>query len=559
MMKKNCLFQLAPMLLLLASSVKAQPIQVKAARFERKDYQTEAKVVLSGPAFPEMIGYGAWKVLEARDDRGDDLRPVEASDLEENSAIQTVQAQPRNNIIQIGETGRLLLAPPSAGAKRLIRVRGTFSFYAGDNPVVITIPHLKSHLGQTLSAPALGEARIQIALGKFDDQSPNFVELRVSGNGFALQGGSAIEPQPHEFYGGTKLSDLEDSNLIIGTSGDFLSGNLNGVSARRPIDDAMTLRLRVLTRFRQVEVPFELRDVPLPSIHQMKLDDALLEAAHQGEFGDHVNPKVRAQVEALLKRGANVNARDPDDGQTALFPAAHAGDVELVKLLIRRGANPNFIDFQIGSSPLLDVLYFGSSEKREANHQIAMLLLSKGADVNACRRDIGTPLYAVAGNKDLPVLQLLLSKGARVDAQRNDRETPLIRAANKDWDDGVKALLDAGANPNLRRNDNDNEVTALMDATFWVNPKMTEMLLAHGANPNISNKNGETGLLLLAKDSSFNDPAERDNFLPVARMLLAHGANVNARTKKGETALGLATANKNAALVQLLKEAGAKS
>jgi hypothetical protein len=44
-------------------------------------------------------------------------------------------------------------------------------------------------------------------------------------------------------------------------------------------------------------------------------------------------------VKLLLDLGADVNAKDSDDGRTALMGAAHKGRTDVIRLLVERGAD----------------------------------------------------------------------------------------------------------------------------------------------------------------------------------------------------------------------------
>jgi ankyrin repeat protein len=72
------------------------------------------------------------------------------------------------------------------------------------------------------------------------------------------------------------------------------------------------------------------------------LDDALVEAATKGDL---------AAVQALLAKGANVNARD-NHGKTPLMVAAFQGHVSVVKSLLAKGADINAKDSLDGSTAL---------------------------------------------------------------------------------------------------------------------------------------------------------------------------------------------------------------
>src|SRR5271167_3205108 len=139
------------------------------------------------------------------------------------------------------------------------------------------------------------------------------------------------------------------------------------------------------------------------------------------------------EVERLLVKGANVNARDKY-GNTPLHSAASYGHKDVAELLIVNGANVN-AEAKSGATPLFFAAYYG-------HRDVAELLIAKGADVNT-KADIwhGTPLHATAypdakpggevhplatvlqGRKD--VAELLIAKGADVNAKAFFNETPL--------------------------------------------------------------------------------------------------------------------------------------
>jgi ankyrin repeat protein len=77
-----------------------------------------------------------------------------------------------------------------------------------------------------------------------------------------------------------------------------------------------------------------------------------------------------AKVNALLNKGADVNAKDKD-GKTALMAASEKGHTEIVKTLIDNGANVN-AKSKIGSTALMLASLGGHTE-------IVQLLKKAGA------------------------------------------------------------------------------------------------------------------------------------------------------------------------------------
>ena len=83
-------------------------------------------------------------------------------------------------------------------------------------------------------------------------------------------------------------------------------------------------------------------------------------------------------AERLLRRGANVNARDAD-GTTPLFVAAQEGHLTMVELLINARADMD-IPSSIGNTPLMIAAAHGFNIVAEAQGytRIVKLLLDNG-------------------------------------------------------------------------------------------------------------------------------------------------------------------------------------
>ena len=137
-------------------------------------------------------------------------------------------------------------------------------------------------------------------------------------------------------------------------------------------------------------------------------DSLLFEAVVKGD---------KAEVEALLAKGADVNAKD-EIGRTLLHMAAMRGSKDIVQLLLAKGASVNAKTTHGFTALHLASLHRG----------VAELLLTRGADVNAKADGANgvTPLHMAAqmtGAKD--VAALLLHKGADINAKDTNGKTPL--------------------------------------------------------------------------------------------------------------------------------------
>ena len=94
---------------------------------------------------------------------------------------------------------------------------------------------------------------------------------------------------------------------------------------------------------------------------------------------------VKEAAELLIKKGANINittGKRPSVGKTPLHLAAWAGHFDIVEILIAKGADLNTRGGMVGRTPLADT----------TTKEIADLLISKGANVNATDFDDKTPL-----------------------------------------------------------------------------------------------------------------------------------------------------------------------
>lgn len=146
----------------------------------------------------------------------------------------------------------------------------------------------------------------------------------------------------------------------------------------------------------------------------------------------------------LLAHGADADVRLLKGGRSALHIAVSAGDGGLVSALLAGGANPNAAD-DAGATPLQDAAAAGSE-------RMVSLLLGAEPRVNA-RDEAGhtAAMLAVAAPPQTAgtVLGLLAKAKADLDAARpGDGLTALMLAARSGRADAVSSLLALGASPN---------------------------------------------------------------------------------------------------------------
>jgi uncharacterized protein len=314
-----------------------------------------------------------------------------------------------------------------------------------------------------------------------------------------------------------------------------------------------------------------------------------------------------ASVKALIAAGANVNAKEPEHDQTALMWAAAEKHPDVVRLLLDAGADIrarsrtyaqtvtsevtqrlgreelNYTVMRGGSTPLLFAARSGDVES-------VRLLLAAGADVNDALPNGMSALTLAAHSGQGPAAELMLAKGANPTSD-GIGYTALHAAVLRSDLQLVKELLAHGANPNaritkgtpLRRNNQDYNLPAtLIGATpYWLAAKFVEAdimraLLANGADPNISMKDGTTPLMAAAgsKEITGRNNPESDRrglslidggslpdesaIVDAVAVALTAPIDIQAKNQNGDTALHAAALIGYNSVIKLLVEKGAK-
>ena len=179
-------------------------------------------------------------------------------------------------------------------------------------------------------------------------------------------------------------------------------------------------------------------------------------------------------LEWLLATGLSLEAQN-DHGDLALHAAVSSNCVEAASWLLGRGADVYERDSN-GYALIHHASFAGDLA-------MLQLLLRAGADVNDVSGGGSWPLHDAceAGNAD--AVAFLLQAGANPNLTSSG-ETALFAAVARDSLDCVRRLLDAGADANA------------MDCDGWTclfhlrSERIAECLLAHGANPGLSDQCG---------------------------------------------------------------------
>ena len=201
-----------------------------------------------------------------------------------------------------------------------------------------------------------------------------------------------------------------------------------------------------------------------------------------------------AEIEAAIRNGQDLE-QENEGGWTPLFMAIRRGDPDVVRLLLRASAKPG----------------------HRANGDMTALHYAMIAPVK------GRPL-----EKTLEVVNLLLLEDMSLANARNcDGTTPLH----------IAALLYS-----------DREILRQIRQGYLKDiPRLLEVLLSAGADPNIKDKEGKTAL----HEATLGEDEE------VALLLIQSGADVNASNNEGVTPLCFASGMGLPRVVSALLERGA--
>jgi ankyrin repeat protein len=266
----------------------------------------------------------------------------------------------------------------------------------------------------------------------------------------------------------------------------------------------------------------------------------------------------------LISTGADVNAQ-ANCHVPPLQDAAYDGNCAIVAMLIDHGAKVNARD-QFGTTALhrvYDVHYVamqsqgpvgpnypGSGTRRQLIprpkdfRKLTVILVSKGADVQATTRARITPLHGAAMVGDTWILELLIKKGAKVNAPDIIGGTPLQRAVSASKYDAVDYLISQKADTEARTT---TGATPIFTAINLNNRKMLKLLIARGVNVNARDKDGRTPL----------NWAIRSGYNEAAKILVLAGADVHNRDRVYGTPLAMATTAANREMVAFLRQHGA--
>jgi len=248
-------------------------------------------------------------------------------------------------------------------------------------------------------------------------------------------------------------------------------------------------------------------------------------------------------VTRLLKLGANPLQRDIN-GQTPLYAALAARNLDAVKLLLEAGARFNDED-DAATTPLHWAI------GRKADAAFLEQLRALGAAIETPDSKGRTALQAAAAANNTDVIAWLLKSRALIDAPDAAGKTALHKAIENGAHEAIKLLLEAGANPLLRT----SEIkTPLYLAAEKGDSAAVDLLLErsevqHTLNENDwrSYKEGFSPLMV----------AVANGHVDVAERLIDVGAYVNEKDNKNRHSLFIAAESGTPDMMRMLIRRGA--
>ncbi len=228
------------------------------------------------------------------------------------------------------------------------------------------------------------------------------------------------------------------------------------------------------------------------------------------------------QMKILIEHGANVNYQS-SDGTTALWLAVP--DWDKTKLLLDNGADPNHKVQDYGILVKLAAI--------PGTLKFFHLLIAKGADLKKSSTD-NYLVYNAAASGDTAILGFLIRSGFNVNDSVSFGDYPINNAEAFRSFATLKMLVDNGANVNVKQwvpfgLDAFKGFTPLMYAAVCHDKPSVLYLLEHGADPNATNKQGYTPLMLL-EQSETDDPE-------MTLAFIKYGAVVSKKAQDGTDAL----------------------
>ena len=293
----------------------------------------------------------------------------------------------------------------------------------------------------------------------------------------------------------------------------------------------------------------------------------MIAAARTGDVG---------RIEQLLSKGTDINAPEPESGDTALLAAVDKDQWATVEFLLTQRPNLSLQD-KNSHSPL-----FLAVSKGDTALAIVNLLLDAGADAdlgpsqgsnaggtplhlacatgaNGCLESLlrhgasstkqlpsgASPLHTAAIGGNQKTIELLINVGGDVNALSNEKRTPLHHCGITGNVKAAAALIQLGAQVDGKDFEG---CTPLMQAVIKNHAEMVKLLLDSGADPDVIVRTDSTVLypLFVAAMNGYDE---------VIRILIDKGVNVTAKVEGDPSPVDAAKQNGHESAAKLISAA----
>lgn len=262
-------------------------------------------------------------------------------------------------------------------------------------------------------------------------------------------------------------------------------------------------------------------------------DKKVVEQIMSGEF----RPKPQVQSPIVTTSGKPIRKRKrtgvPNADHDALFVSHELRQLRIALHDNSQSAVDKVAEFlDNGGDPNQEFIRGITLLHETTNGEIAKLLISRGANVNATDYLNRTPLHYATKEKATKVAEALIENGANIEIATTKGWTPLFDASRWESFEIMDILLKAGAD--VTKTDS-NGNTPLHIAVSFYRHAITKKVLEIGVPINTQNKKGQTALHIASKPRS----VIKEQKLVVLE-LLKHGADKTITDSDNKTPFNIA-------------------
>ena len=244
--------------------------------------------------------------------------------------------------------------------------------------------------------------------------------------------------------------------------------------------------------------------------------------------------KVPELVEIMLSQGVDADILD-DWNDTAIVRAiGPRGSLGVLQRFVQLGVSPNLVN-KVTKTPMLQMAVLLGHET------IVRYLLDQNVDVDAVNLQGATALHHAVNHGFVEIMRLLLLKGANINAVMSERSLSVLHmTVMGESKAALECLLTWPMKPDTEARD-DRGYTALHYAVLQPSKELSELLLRHGANPNVFGEGDTTPLEKAVR--------EQPEMVP---LLIEYGADAALKRPDGLFVLMIATYEDDSEMVEQL-------